>query len=75
MTFRPCSWPTPVQPLEYVNITCPHCGACNDTEVDLSTLPASYVEDCQTCCAPIVMSAAMDPDTGSLSIHTCREND
>jgi hypothetical protein len=64
-----------VAPLEYVTITCPNCGACYDTEVDVSTLPASYVEDCQTCCAPLIISAAMDPATGRLHIHTSREND
>ncbi|MFN2348445.1 MAG: CPXCG motif-containing cysteine-rich protein [Thioalkalivibrio sp.] len=61
-----------MQPLEFVSLTCPHCGATFDTEVDISTLPASYVEDCQICCAPIVVTATMEG--GDLSIHTRREN-
>lgn len=64
-----------MEPLEYVTVICPHCGAACDTEVDLSTLPASYVEDCQACCAPMLLSAAMDPFTGLLSVDTRREND
>jgi hypothetical protein len=64
-----------VAPLEYMTVVCPHCGACFDTEVDLSALPASYVEDCQGCCAPMVLSAALDPVTGAVTLDARREND
>jgi len=64
-----------VEPLEYLNITCPHCGSRYDTEVDVSTLPARYVEDCQTCCAPMIITADIDPASGALRIDSCREND
>jgi hypothetical protein len=30
--------------------------------IDLSAVPQTYIEDCQVCCAPIVVHVALDPD-------------
>ena len=43
--------------------TCPVCGQVSDTAVDPSQGGAqTYVEDCQVCCRPLVLSVSVDGD-------------
>ena len=39
--------------LNFVTLTCPHCGERFETAVDASAGDAEYVEDCPVCCRPI----------------------
>ena len=52
----------PMNPLETRNTHCPWCDAPIELTIDLSAVPQTSIEDCQVCCAPIVVHVAMDPD-------------
>ena len=47
-------------PVRFVQIDCPYCGERFETAADLSAGSFSYVEDCQVCCQPIVISGEVD---------------
>lgn len=50
---------------------CAYCGETNTTFVDLSAgSQQSYVEDCQVCCRPNVLSIWIDPDSLQVQIET-----
>lgn len=50
------------QPLEdFVDIECPHCGESYPTRVELLYAEQQWIEDCQICCRPILISASVDP--------------
>lgn len=55
-------------------IACPYCGESISVLVDDSVPEQSYVEDCQVCCRPIVVSVSVDPD-GDLSVDARSENE
>jgi hypothetical protein len=58
---------------EFVDIQCPSCGEWIGIVVDASVERQQYTEDCQVCCRPIVLSAAIDDD-GVLQV-TARSED
>lgn len=41
-------------------IRCPFCGESTDVVLDLSAGSQSYVEDCQICCQPMLVSFETD---------------
>ena len=43
-------------------IACPYCGEPLDVAVDRSGRRQEYVEDCQGCCRPMVLTVRVDPD-------------
>ena len=51
-----------MNPLEDRDARCPWCDAPIEMRIDVSAGSQSYIEDCQVCCAPIVVHVAMDPD-------------
>jgi len=55
-------------------ITCPYCGENINLLVDGSVPEQSYVEDCQVCCRPMVVSVSADPD-GDISVDARSENE
>ena len=57
------------QPLE-----CPYCGEPISVVVDLSLEDQEYVEDCQVCCRPMVVSISVDAD-GSATVSARYENE
>jgi len=42
--------------LAYPQIQCPFCWERLTIELDLSVAGQSYIEDCQVCCQPMVIS-------------------
>jgi len=56
------------------DIYCPYCGESINIDVDHSVDSQSYVEDCQVCCQPIVISVTIDPDTEMPAITCDVEN-
>lgn len=42
------------------DVACPYCGETINIDVDHSVESQSYVEDCQVCCQPIVVSVVID---------------
>ena len=43
-------------------ISCPYCGESITIIVDESVPEQTYIEDCEVCCRPIEMHAAVDTD-------------
>jgi hypothetical protein len=41
-------------------ISCPYCGEHIDILIDGSLPEQEYVEDCQVCCRPILLSVMID---------------
>jgi hypothetical protein len=41
-----------------VELGCPYCGEVLALQLDLSAGDQSYVEDCQVCCQPMVITVA-----------------
>lgn len=48
--------------LPSVTIHCPYCGEPIELLVDDSAGAQRYIEDCQVCCRPIVVSMSLDDD-------------
>ena len=46
--------------LQQVRIHCPYCGEPLDILLDPSEEGDAYIEDCQVCCRPIVMTPNID---------------
>ena len=55
-------------------IHCPYCEEPISVVVDHSIGEQEYVEDCQVCCRPLVLSIAIDAD-GEASVIARYENE
>ena len=55
-------------------ISCPYCGESISVLVDDSVPEQSYVEDCQVCCRPIIISVLVDSD-GDVTLDARSENE
>jgi len=55
-------------------ISCPYCGEAITILVDDSLPEQQYVEDCQVCCRPIVLSVSVDSD-GDAAVAATAENE
>jgi hypothetical protein len=55
-------------------IHCPFCGEPIEVGVDWSVRQQEYVEDCQVCCRPIVLTVGIDDD-GEVHIEARAEFD
>ena len=60
--------------LETTAVDCPYCGEHIELVVDTSAGAVDYVEDCEVCCRPLVISVATD-DAGGFCIAVRTEND
>ncbi len=54
-------------------IQCPYCGESIEILVDSSVGDQEYIEDCQVCCCPIVISATASDEAVSVSFRTENE--
>ncbi len=60
--------------VEWREYDCAYCGERNETSVDPSAGPRqSYVEDCQVCCRPNVVTVRIDPETDFVTVEAVRE--
>ena len=48
--------------LESVTVQCPYCWEMLDISIDPSVAEQEYVEDCQVCCHPILLSVSIGED-------------
>src|SRR3546814_13602572 len=48
--------------LPAIDTRCPYCGEPIELFVDGSAGDQQYIEDCQVCCRPIVVTVALDAD-------------
>lgn len=55
-------------------IDCPYCGETIDVLIDSSIRSQRYIEDCQVCCRPIMLSVRVDED-GAAQVGASAEND
>lgn len=60
--------------LDEIEIACPYCGECIDVLVDRSVGAQTYVEDCQVCCSPMLLSISLD-EAGQPSVVARQENE
>ena len=57
--------------IDEIQFFCPFCGESNTTDADPANVGHEYVEDCQVCCRPILvtlkrqLSFDLDPDDQS----------
>ncbi len=51
---------TTMNPLETLVLDCPWCATPIEISIDTSAGSQCYVEDCQQCCAPIVVTVRID---------------
>lgn len=49
---------------EAVEVDCPECGESNSVDVDG---PGEFIQDCSTCCRPLVVRVRVRPD-GTLEV-------
>ncbi|WP_079253608.1 CPXCG motif-containing cysteine-rich protein [Endozoicomonas arenosclerae] len=52
--------------LETRKLNCPNCGEVIELVIDCSIPNQEYVEDCQVCCRPILISVTVDLDNDVL---------
>jgi len=60
--------------LQTRQIPCPYCGEILDLLIDCSAGSREYVEDCQVCCQPMLLTLAVDDDAGT-RVEVRKEND
>jgi hypothetical protein len=55
---------------------CAYCGEVNATTVDASGGSwQEYIEDCQVCCRPNLLTIEYDAEQQEATVHAEREND
>ena len=52
----------------FVALSCPYCGESAPVAVDLSAGSQCYIEDCQVCCQPNVLTVRWDADAAAYMI-------
>lgn len=60
--------------LQFHLIQCPYCGESFESQLDVSSGSACYVEDCQICCQPIEFNVEVD-SAGALVALTASRSD
>ncbi|MDQ1091658.1 hypothetical protein QE400_001071 [Xanthomonas sacchari] len=58
---------------QFVDLPCPYCGEWIDVALDPSVDVQQYVEDCQVCCKPMLMTVCWDED-GAPVVSAIAEN-
>jgi hypothetical protein len=56
------------------SLYCPYCGERISVVVDGSETQQAYIEDCEVCCRPIVLSIAISP-SDEVTIEAAREDE
>ena len=62
-----------LQSLEEHGLHCPYCGEPITLLIDASCETQEYVEDCEVCCRPMLVSAILE--AGALSVSARHENE
>ena len=61
--------------MEEYDIDCPYCGETINVMIDCSIPSQQYVEDCQVCCSPILISASVDAEGAIEEVTVRQENE
>jgi hypothetical protein len=59
----------------FVELPCPYCSELLTLALDLSAGEQSYVEDCQVCCQPMVVTVALDEQGRLREVTALRGDD
>ena len=60
--------------IEAIDISCPYCGEGFESSADCSAGDQEYIEDCQICCQPIVITISIT-GTELANIEARRDNE
>lgn len=60
--------------LDEQRLVCPYCGEIISVLVDTSVEVQTYIEDCQVCCRPMVLTIEIDDD-GTVEVAARTENE
>lgn len=60
--------------LESLSVSCPYCGEAIELLVDASAGSQRYVEDCQVCCRPMVVTVLVDA-AGEVEVGVAGEDE
>jgi hypothetical protein len=60
--------------IEAIHISCPYCGEVFETSADCSAGDQEYIEDCQVCCQPIVITLHVT-DTTLINVEAKRDDE
>lgn len=60
--------------IDEISISCPYCGEVFVTTADCSAGDQEYIEDCQVCCQPIVITLHV-ADMALISVDAKREDE
>ena len=60
--------------IEAINISCPYCGEVFETSADCSAGGQEYIEDCQVCCRPILITLHVS-DTTLTKVEVRRDDE
>lgn len=55
-------------------VACPSCGETIELVIDCRVPFQEYVEDCEVCCRPMVLSVSVDEDE-NISVEARDENE
>ena len=62
--------------LEFTSSHCPYCGESIDLAIDTSLASQQYVEDCQVCCRPMLVTVSIDDQSDqAVNVVVRAEND
>jgi hypothetical protein len=59
---------------DFFEISCPYCGESQDVDVDSSAGEQAYWQDCQVCCAPILMELSISV-SGEVELRVKRDDE
>jgi len=62
-----------MEPLQTLPLQCPYCGETIEVLVDCSVGDQEYIEDCQVCCEPMVVTVSVEPSAAAY-VTARREN-
>lgn len=60
--------------IEAINISCPYCGEVFETTADCSAGDQDYIEDCQVCCRPILITLHVS-DMALIGVEAKRDDE
>lgn len=60
--------------VESLSASCPYCGESIELLVDASAGSQRYVEDCQVCCRPMVVTVLVDA-AGEVEVGVAAEDE
>lgn len=61
--------------LQELGVQCPYCGETFTTRIDCTISDQDFIEDCEACCQPILLSIHFNANGELLGAESHRENE